>query len=195
MAHALSPVRAPVAARCASRSEKNTGGGTEKTAVTQAGYESLVCGSKTCSKHIKPGSFAFKSCVKYLIDKKLPAGSPIKTLCNDCFGSIKDKSVESIETGQGKMILFTMDNGSTRVQLQGKGSANRSKGQVITDEKTAADGIEDSDNGSTEVHRAAMTVPNDLSPEEITALFAKLPAGQFQRFKNSIDGLCDEYGM
>ena len=102
----------------------------------------------------KPGSFAFKSCVKYLIDKKLPAGSSIKTLCNDCFGSIKDKSVESIETGQGKIILFTMDNGSTRVQLQGKGSANRSKGQVITDEKTAAGDNEDSDIGSTEIHRS-----------------------------------------
>ena len=175
--------------------ERNTGGGSEKAAVVTAGYESLMCGSKTCNKYIKPGSFAFRSCVKYLIDKKLPVGSPIKTLCNECFASIKDKSVGSIETGQGKMILFTMDNGSTRVQLQGKGSANRSQGQTIVDDKKQASDGEDSKIESTKVHRAAMTVPDDMSPEEITAIFAKLPAGQFQRFKNSIDGLCDEYGM
>jgi hypothetical protein len=117
--------------------KRSRGGRTEEyvdpmTYEPPAGYETIPCGSKTCSNNLTPKSYPFMNAVKSLSGKGLPAKDQDRALCRSCFDSLKSGNVQGIETGVGTMVKV-QDGNRVKIQLRQSGSASIADAQPVTE--------------------------------------------------------------
>jgi hypothetical protein len=174
--------------------KRSRGGRTEeyvdpKTYEPPAGYESIPCGSNTCSNNLTPKSFPFMNAVKFLSGKGLPASSQAKSLCRGCFDALKSGEKQSIETGVGTMVKV-QDGNRVKIQLQkpnrsGSGSASAVHAKQNAGEtETAA-----TNNGVQSFGQEGQT------EDEMKAQFSNMTVAQFNAMRNCFESMSDNSPM
>jgi hypothetical protein len=160
-----------------------------KTYEPPAGYESIPCGSNTCSNNLTPKSFPFMNAVKFLSGKGLPASSQAKSLCRGCFDALKSGEKQSIETGVGTMVKV-QDGNRVKIQLQnpnrsGSGSASAVHAKQNAGEtETAA-----TNNGVLSFGQEGQT------EDEMKAQFSNMTVAQFNAMRNCFESMSDNSPM
>ena len=157
-----------------------------KTYEPPAGYESIPCGSKTCSNNLTPKSYPFVQAVKSLSGKGLPAKDQDRALCKACYEALKSGSVQGIETGVGTMVKVQEGN-RIKIQLRQSGSASIADAQPVTEGAKPA---------ATDSGGAFQSFgKNGQTEEDMKAQFSNMTVAQFNVMRNCFDSMSDNSSM